>query len=267
MHGGKVPDKYQGELRQKAIQQLIVEELIYQEAKRRGVQVTPATMQSVVRQARARFKSAAEYQQFAVAQYGSVANFEKRLRRAVVIAEFQHKEFDLKSRPTDTQLRQVYDKNKAAFVRPESLWLQTISVLLPQNPSDEQKRMVRKRIDELLPKAKATKTYEEFGVLAERVSEDDYRVMMGDRKWVHRVGLPKEIDAAIGGLAVGQVSGIVEVPEGYVILRIKDQRPQKQMTFAEVKGKLREQLEEASRKQRTEILEQQLRKRAHIEML
>jgi parvulin-like peptidyl-prolyl isomerase len=267
IHGGKVPDKFQPEIRQKAIQQLITDELIYQEAKRRNMPVSPAAMQKVLSQAKARFGSAAAYRQFAIAQYGSVQNFEKRLRRAVVIAEFQNREFELKTQATEAQARAVYEKNKASFLRPESVWLQTISVILPEKPSEEQRRMARKRIEELLPQAKAAKNYEQFGVLAERVSEDDYRVMMGDRKWVHRVGLPKEIDAALAPLQAGQVSGIVEVPEGYTILRVNERRPQKQLTFPEVKDKLRQQLHEAARKNREETLEQQLRKKAHIELL
>jgi peptidyl-prolyl cis-trans isomerase SurA len=37
-------------------------------------------------------------------------------------------------------------------------------------------------LSEALRQAKATKTAEEFGLLAEKISDDDYRVMMGQHK-------------------------------------------------------------------------------------
>jgi parvulin-like peptidyl-prolyl isomerase len=267
MHGGKVPDKYYPEIREKAIQQLITDELEYQEAKRLGITVAPAIQQSVIRQARERFQTRAAYEEFGKEQYGSVQEFEKRIRRATVIATFQHREVELKSKVTDAQVRQIYEKNKKAFLRPESVLLQSISINLPEKPSDEQKKMARKRIEEILPQAKAAKNYEEFGTLAEKVSEDDYHVMMGDHKWVHLVGLPPVMSQALASLKPGEVSGIVELPGGYTILRVNERRSQKQMEFSEVRDKLREQLQTEARQHRQETLEQRLRKSAKIEIV
>lgn len=267
MHGGKVPEKYQPEIRQKAIEQLVTDELIFQEAKRRGMKVPAAEIQEVLRQARGRFGSQSAYEQFGKDQYGSVREFERRLRRATLIAEFQHDEIEMKSKVSDARLRQLYQQNKKTFLRPESVWLQTISVNLPPNPSEDQKKLVRKRIEEILPQAQRTKSYQEFGLLAEKVSEDDYRVMMGDRKWIHVVGVPPELKPVITALQPGQVSAVVEVNNSLVILRVNERRPQKQMTFEEVRDKLRADLEEATRKDRIQSLQKQLRKSARIEIL
>ena len=267
IHGGKVPEKYQGEIRQKAIGQLITDELMFQQASKDGMKLPAKEIQDVLRQARGRFGSQADYEQFGKEQYGSVQEFERRLRRATLIAEYQNKEIVTKSKVSDLRLRQMYDKNKKTFLRPESVWLQTISINLPPNPSDEQKKMAQKRIAEILPQARAAKTFEQFGSLAEKVSEDDYRVMMGDRKWIHIVGLPPDLKATVDALQPGQVSGVVETPGALTILRVNDRRPQKQMTFEEVRDKLRAQLEEATRQDRFQTLEKQLRKGARIEIL
>lgn len=267
IHGGKVPEKYQTEIRRKAIDQMVMDELIYQEAKRQGTTVGPVTTQSLLRQAKARFNSAAEYQAYAKDTYGSVANFESRIRRAAIIAKFQHNEIELKAKVAEAKVREVYEKNSKAFLRPESVWLQTISIMLPENPSAEQRKMARARIEELLPQARATKSFDEFGLLAERVSEDDYRVMMGDNKWIHTVGLPPAVEKAVKPLPPGQVSGIVELPNAYVIFRANERRPQKQMTYAEVHDRLRDQLQDAMRKHKWETMQAKLRKAARVETL
>lgn len=266
IHGGKVPDKYQAEIRTKAIQQLINDELIYQTAKRSGITVPPATMQGVLRQARDRFPSRKEYEEYAKAQYGSVVEFERRVRRAVIIANYERREINLKAKFTDSQVREVYEKNKKSFLRPESVWLQTITVSLPPNPSAQQRELARQRMADILKQVKATKNYEDFGLLAEKVSEDDYRVMMGDHNWVHLVALPEDVKQILALLQPGQASDVVESPAGLTIYRVNERRAQKQMEFSEIRDQLRQQMEEGARKARTEQLTQNVQKGARIEM-
>ncbi len=267
IHGGRVPEKYQAEIRDKALNQLIFDELTFQEANRRGFKVPETTLKSVIRQARQRFNSQASYQEFAAAQYGSVQEFERRIRRATVIAQFQHEQIELKAKVSDVKLRQYYDQNKKIFFRPESVHLQTITVQVPNNPSEDQEAMARKRIEEILPEAAKSKDYNAFGLLAERVSEDDYRVNMGDRKWLHVVGLPPEVAKAIANVKAGQITSIVAVQNGFAIIRVNDRRPGKQMEFAEVRDDLRRKLEEALRNDNYQQLAQALRKKAKIEIL
>src|SRR5208337_1138587 len=84
IHGGKVPEKYQGEIRQKATDRIIADELVYQEAKRRGMHVPPEVMAKVFHSAKARFGSEQAYQDYGKQVYGSVAEFERRIRRATL---------------------------------------------------------------------------------------------------------------------------------------------------------------------------------------
>ena len=78
--------------------------------------------------------------------------------------------------------RAYYDKNPARFHHPESFTFQTISILPPANATAAQLKEARTRAENALRQAKATKTAEEFGLLAEKISDDDYRVMMGQHK-------------------------------------------------------------------------------------
>jgi len=164
------------------------------------------------------------------------------------------------------KLRAIYDDNKKRFVRPESVWLQTISVNVPENPSPEQLKMIENRINEALPKAKAAKNMNDFGLLAETYSEDDYRVVMGDRKWLHLVALPAPLAEAAGALQSGETSDVVKVPGAWVILRVNGKRPEKQMAFSEVAPELRQQLESSAQQNRWTALRAQLHKDANIEI-
>jgi hypothetical protein len=48
-----------------------------------------------------------------------------------------------------------------------------------------------------------------FGVLAEKISEDDFRVMMGDHHSVDRAKLPPQVLQAVSAMQPGQVSDLV----------------------------------------------------------
>ncbi len=80
---------------------------------------------------------------------------------------------------------------------PESFSFQSISILPPPNATAAQLKEARERAGQALRQAQATKSYEEFGLLAEKISEDDFRVMMGDHKAADRSKLPPVVVTAL----------------------------------------------------------------------
>jgi parvulin-like peptidyl-prolyl isomerase len=121
--------------------------------------------------------------------------------------------------------------------------------------------------DEILVKAKAANNYEEFGLLAEQLSQDDWRVMMGDHRWVHRGTVAPDIEQAVFSLKAAETSGVVESSSGYVILRANDHQPKQQMPFSKMAASIRQHLEKELRDKRSKEFEQLLRSKAMIEML
>jgi parvulin-like peptidyl-prolyl isomerase len=167
---------------------------------------------------------------------------------------------------SEADVRLYYERNRAQFVQPESVAVQTISTLYPVGATPAQKQAARKRAEAILPRAKAARNYEEFGILAEKFSEDPWRVMMGDRKFLHRSAATPELLIAFS-MKPGETSGIIESPDGYVILRVNQHVPQKQMSFAEVQSSIRATLERERLAKRAKSFHESLRKAAKIEVL
>ena len=71
----------------------------------------------------------------------------------------------------------------------------------------DQVKEARKKADDALRQAKLTKNYEDFGMLAEKISEDDFRVMMGDHRAVDQTKLPPQVLQVIQKMQPGQISG------------------------------------------------------------
>jgi len=266
IHGGRVPASAEADIRQKATHDLVLHELVYQEARRRNLQVPPLVWQKRLRKIRQGFPSRQAYEAAATKQYGSVAAYEHNLRRAMLVEQLWDAEVTRKAVVTVEAERAYYQSHKAQYVRPEAVRLQTITIALPATATVEQKQEARKIAEKTLVKAKAAKTFEEFGTLAEQLSQDDWRVMMGDHGWVHRGTVTPDIEQALFSMKKGETSEVVESSSGYIILRANDYQSKRQMAFGEMAASIRQRLETERREKRAKEFEQLLRNKAKIEM-
>lgn len=266
MHGNAVPKEYEADVRRKALDNLINEELVYQEAVRRKLQITPAEWQQRLAEIRKEYGSKAEFEATMKKYFGAREAFEKKLRHDMLLDKIYLLEVKQKAAVTTADVRKQYAANRDRYVQPESVSFQTISALFPQNPTPADRQAARQRIERVFPQAKAAKNYEQFGVLAEKVSEDDYRVMMGEHKMVHRSTIAPEFAFAFT-MKEGETSGIIESPAGYHIVRLNKHRVAQKLTFTQVSPSIREMLEKQRLKDRSKAFFESLRSKAKVEVL
>jgi parvulin-like peptidyl-prolyl isomerase len=266
-HNG-FPKAQEAVIRQGALQMIIFEELVYQEAQRRKLTVPPQQVKQAEIDFKKQFASAPEYQQYLkVEMGGSEQNVTNKIGRSLLIEEVLKAEVQDKSAVTLAELRAYYDKNPAKFRIPESFTFQTISVLPPQKPTAEQKQEALKRANDELKQAKATRTAQDFGLLAEKFSEDDFRVDMGSHKSVEKDKLPPQVVKALETMKPGQVSDLIQIEQAYTIIRLNAHSPASTKSFAAVKSELRTDLQKSKYEQLRVALDKHLRANAKVELL
>ena len=247
---------------------IVFEELVYQDAVRRGVSAPPAKLQKAKSDFRAQFSSAGEYHQFLVSEFnGSEKALHDKIRRSLVIDAALKSEVENRSKVTLAEARSYYDKNPARFQYPEAFAIQTISFVPPEKATAANLAEARKRAENALQQAKATKNYEQFGMLAEKVSEDDYRVMMGDHKAVERSKLAPQVVQALLAIKPGEITGIIQVDQVYTIVRLNQHVPAGKRSFDQIKDSLQKELEKQRTEQVRVALDKRLRKAAKVEEL
>lgn len=268
-HNGSVPKAMEADIRNGAMKMIVFEELVYQEAVRRKMTVAPARMQRAEADFRKQFPSAAEFQELLNTEFkGSQALLKEKIKRSLLIEDLLKLEVENKASISVAQARAYYDKNPGQFSIPESFAVQTISIIPPNNATPEQAKEARKRADDALRQAKTTKSYEEFGLLAEKISQDDYRVMMGDHKAAERDKLPAPVLQAVLAMQPGQVSGLIELDgHAYTIVRLNAHVATGTQKFDDVKGDLRQQLQKKKTEELRRNLDARLRKNAKVEEL
>jgi len=266
-HNG-FPKEQEASIRQGALQMIIFEELVYQEAQRRKLTVPQQQVKQSELEFKKQFRSAQEYQQYLkVEMGGSEQNVISKINRSLLIEQVLKADVEDKSAVTLAETRAYYEKNPARFRIPESFTFQTISVLPPKNPTADQKKEALKRANDELIQAKATKTYQDFGLLAEKVSEDDFRVNMGDHKAIEKDKLPPQVVKALVAMKPGQVSDLIQIEQAYTVIRLNAHTPAGKKSFAEVKSDLRTELQKNKYEQLRTGLDNRLRTNAKVELL
>ena len=264
-HNG-VPKEFEKQIRDGALKMIIFEELVYQEALHRHMTIAPAKMQRAEAAFRKQFTSPEEYKAFLQADFhGSRDLLLEKIRRSLLIEALLKVEVESKCVISPAELRAFYQKNPARFRHPESFTFQTISIIPPTNATPAQLKEARTRAENALRQAKTTKTAEEFGLLAEKISEDDYRVMMGQHKPVPVDELAPQVMKALATMHPNDVSGLIQVEQIYTIVHLQAHTPAGQTRLEEVKTPLRTELEKNKRNQLRAALDRKLRQNAKIE--
>ena len=267
-HGGKFPKDSEPEIRKAALRNLEFEELAYQEAKRRNLAVPAVKLNKALKDFRAQFDSPAEYEQYLkVEQKGSLEELRNKVRRAILIDMVLRSEIESRAKFTDVQLRAFYDKNPDRFRKPDSVSIQTITIAYGDNPSPADKQKARKQAEEAFKQAKATKDYDGFGRLAEKVSMDDWRVMMGDHKWLHRGRMPEAVEKVVFTMKSGEISDIIDAGDSFVVARVNGREESHLVGYGEVKSSLKQDLEKQKKDELRAAFDKRLRKNAKIEEL
>jgi parvulin-like peptidyl-prolyl isomerase len=201
--------------------------------------------------------------------HGSHQVLRQQIQRSLLIEQVLKTEVEDKATVSLAEVKAYYDKNAVRFEQPESFSIQSISILPPRNGNvtSEVVSENRKRAEDALRQAKETKSYEEFGLLAEKISQDDFRVNMGDHKAVGRDKLPPQIVKAALTMQTGQVSGLIQIENAFTIFRLNAHNPARKRSLTDVKAELQTELQKRKYEHLRSNLAKGLRAKAKIEIV
>jgi parvulin-like peptidyl-prolyl isomerase len=265
-HNG-FPKSQEAAIRQGALEMIIFEELVFQEAQRRKLVVPAVKLNTAEGEFHKQFSSPDEYKQYLQAEMqGSEQKVRQQIKRSLLIEQVLKTDVELKAAVSPAELQAYYVKNGTRFQQAESFGFQSISIIPPLKATPQQQSDARKRAEAALAQAKTAKNYEDFGLLAEKVSEDDFRVNMGEHKIVPADKLPPQVAKFMRTAKPGQVSGLIQIENAYTIVRATAYTPARKQPFSEVKSGLKDELQKTKYERLRSGLAKQLRAKAKIEV-
>ena len=107
---------------------------------------------------------------------------------------------------------------------------------------------------------------EDFGDVAARMSEDNFRIKGGDIGFIHRGRVLQEIEDVAFALKPGEMSNLIAASGMWYVIRAEEKQPERQLSFEDIKDKLKKDLEAKNVQEMTDTWLAQLRSKAKIEI-
>ncbi len=256
-HSTVTPEKLK-EVEKDALKELEKKHLLLQYAKKRGYKVSDSVVEREEKKIREAFGSKENFEAGLKRANLTYEIFKKELRNDLLMQKLYDKE--IKSELSEEDLKEYYEKNRYKFKRPEKIKVRIIYVRNdPTDPKGREKAL--KRAEEALKKIKEG---EEFADVASKYSNAMSRIKGGDMGFVHKGMLDEPIEKAAFSLKKGEVSEIIETPKGFYIVKLEDISPAIQLSFDEVKDRLKKELKAKNEKQNLDRIIDSMRKNAEI---
>jgi parvulin-like peptidyl-prolyl isomerase len=228
---------------QKVLEQLIDLELLYQDAVARGISVDDAVVDKDLEALRGQFKDEVAFAAFLEDNGMTEKELKEGLKKDRMVKQLHQvlqDEMMAGVKVTDQDIKEYYEKNSDLFKEPEQVKVNHILVAFDKKGGEKAAKEARKKIEEI---QKQIKDGKDFLELARTVSDAPNKEQAGELGYFPRGMLVKDFeDAAFALKKPGDVSGIVESPDGYHLIRLQDHKPAKTLTLDEEKDKIRKQL-------------------------
>lgn len=169
--------------------------------------------------------------------------------RERIVAEKYVAEETRREAPSKAEVRAYYDTHRSDFEQPEMAHAQGITV----RSADEAKSL----LDQLRKGASFDQLARTHGITPDARSG-------GDLGWFPRGVMPKEFEAVAFSLPAGKISGVLQTPYGFTVLKALGRRAGKLRSFNEAKAEAERRAWAEKRTEAERQLLAQLRQQAEI---
>jgi peptidyl-prolyl cis-trans isomerase C len=164
--------------------------------------------------------------------------------------------------PSDTEVKDYYDKNFMQFFTPEHVKACHILLRVDETDGESEKETKRLRMEAILEEIKAGA---DFAEMATRYSECPTAENGGDLGFFKRGEMVDEFQAAAFALEVGEISDVVETEFGFHIIKVTGRQEEYMTPFEEIKDRLATYIQKKKRQDAMDRYIKKLRASATIE--
>jgi len=237
-------------LRRLVLENLINNELLYQEAQARRIKVSSREIEAELEKVRSQFPSEGEFRRYLEYQGLTLSALRESLRRELMIQKLT--ESLVADLPVpDEEVAKYYEEHKDFFTTPAQYHL--LRMTFPTK-EDAEKALRRLYLGE------------DFAKLAQEFPFDEAAKKGGDIGWVSENTLSQEVREALEKIKDDprSVTSPLAVDSTYAIYRVLEWKPQVVQSLEEVKETIRTTILAEQRRVKTEHLLAELRKKSSI---
>jgi len=231
-------------LRKQAVENVVNQGLLVQEADRRGIQPGEAEVEERFAEIAGRFPGVEVFRTVLQSMGMSEEAFREELEQNRKIEALLAVEVGSGEKVTQEDVDAFYRDNPEKFTLHEKV--RARHILISTEPADSEPLRVQKRLEICRIRAEI-ENGGDFGVLAGRHSGCPTRAQGGDLGPFERGRMARPFEEAAFSLQPGEVSGVVETQFGYHLIQVTDHQEPKEAPFDQVKGQIEEFLNSQTR--------------------
>ncbi|HET9552844.1 MAG TPA: peptidylprolyl isomerase [Anaeromyxobacteraceae bacterium] len=213
------PEAYKTLLRE-ALDVLVESELLAQEAAKRKLAPKPAEVAKAVAEARSRFPDETQYRLRLERSGFTEASFAEHVGKQLAIERLVA-ELEKGIKVTSAEVHAFYEQNRAKLTRPEEVHARHVLVGVAAGAGEEERAAARARAEAVRAEAEGGA---DFAELARRSSTDETAADGGDLGFFGRGRMVRPFEEAAFALQPGQLSGVVETPFGFHVIKVEARR-------------------------------------------
>jgi len=253
-------------LKREALDQLVEQEVLFQEAERRKLVASAAEAEAAVAVLKARFKKPGSFERKLERGGFDERSYQEYVRRQLSVRKLLDQEVAAaKLSVSDEETHALYESRPDLFTEPEQVRLRHVLLKVDQGASRAERARVRRAAERVL--AAARKPGADFAALARRRSQDGSAASGGDLGLVSRGQMVAPFEAAAFALQPGEISPVVETPFGYHVIKAEERRGGERVPEPQVREAIRRKIHGEKVEQFLKERTAALRAAARIEIL
>ena len=241
--GQNIPDAQRSLLEANLLDELIVTKILAAKATAADKVKATEEAEKNIAKIRKSFPSEEKFlERLKLMKINGVDEMEKKMVEGNLPKAVLERELKSQVTVTDAEVKKFYDENPSRFEQAEQVRASHVLIgtkdAAGKDLTDAQKADKRKKIEELLKRAKAG---EDFAKLAKEYSEDPGSKDNGGEYTFPRGQMVPEFESAAFSLKkAGDISDVVTTPFGYHIIKLSEKIPAKNLTLTEVSSDLKD---------------------------
>ncbi|MFQ5990492.1 MAG: peptidylprolyl isomerase, partial [Candidatus Methylomirabilales bacterium] len=179
--------------RKRLLQQMIAQELLFQEAERQKLTVSPEAVSARLKNIRARFPSEEAFKTALTSSGLTEAKLKKKIKRGLLVEQLVEREVLDKISVSPEETKAYYESHRDDYAQKEEVRARHILIKVAPGASPEDDRKAKDRAKAVLARAKKG---EDFATLAKQYSEGPSGARGGDLGYFGRGKMVKPFEEA-----------------------------------------------------------------------
>ncbi len=263
--GQPVPADQRDHVLRGVLDQLIAYRLLMQETKVRNIVVPEPDIDARLATIKQQFPSEDAFKQTLAKQSMTVEQLREDAKSDMRVQKMLESEVNTKISVQPQDVNTFYQQNPDKFKQGERVRASHILIRADEQADAKAKQDARAKAADVLQQVKSGK---DFGELAKHYSQDPGSAASGgDLGYFTQGQMVAPFEQAAFSLKPGNVSGVVETPFGFHIIKVADKQPARSVPFDEVKPQIEQFLQNQQRQQKTDAFVNSLRAKGKVEIL